>query len=194
MVTLLHDMDKEQVPTEDLITESSTFLILYAVLHICKNLINSARNYLLNINGQLFSVAQLFQIYNMSIGGEILRKNMPMKCLYGRDRQSDLNAWTLVSPSTQKALTLSNPITIRIYPEPYLPFKVNKTIQPVIDCTSEMYCSTNLNGDIFIFLHPNRLLAIGHKRFAQLMSIPHEATVYPTRFFGFVHQVCGIKV
>ena len=188
---LLNDMDKDQVPVQRLLDKKSTYVMLFAMLHVNKDLLNGSRRNLLNVNGQLVTVAQFYTLYNMSDSGDILRAHVPMKCIYGRDRQSDVNSWTLVSPYAQAALSLSNPTTIQLYPEPYLTFKTNEKLQPKIKPNTSMKCATNLNGDIFIFLHPpHKLVTIGHAHIAHAKSIALQATVTPTKFFGFVHQVC----
>ena len=123
--------------------DASKFTISFGGLHICKALINPARNCVLTFNGENYGIHVLRA--NKTHERLIHKKNA---VFIGKDRQSDELSYSTCDKDIQDALkVIKNYHVVRV-PEPLMRHHENCKSQKPFSHPVSIAC--NINGDVFV--------------------------------------------
>ena len=120
------------------------YTIGFGGLHLAKALVNSARNHVMQFDGKNFGINFLIALRYSSP----LLLSLKNAIFVGKDRQSDLLAWSTVCETVQEALRQLKVYQLQRVPEKYLPYKANAATQKKLIHPVDICC--NKNGDIFV--------------------------------------------
>ena len=121
-----------------------SYTIGFGGLHLAKALVNSARNHVMQFDGENFGTEVLVSVRTLSERLQFLKNAV----FVGKDRQSDLLAYLTVSPIVQQALEVLKFYCLQKIPEKFMPYKANASSQKKIVYAVDL--CTNKNGEVFV--------------------------------------------
>lgn len=118
----------------------------FGMLHFCKNVISSARNYRLTDMSDTFTVSMLTAIWaSASEESKKMKETVPAAVFSYKDRHSDELCFQTVSKSLEKIVHATRHVLVTLVPEQYRTYAVEAKTHSLLG--RPLYITTNSNGD-----------------------------------------------